>query len=560
MSTPLSNLDPTNADDLFDARLRASYDAFGEESAAPPPPPQAWAGVSARLRPVAPPLTRWARLRPLLTGVMGVIIGVLLMGWWGGMQPSGRGASATSAGIKAPFESIKVPSAGIKATSAGIKAPIASAVAPNVGIKVPFESIKVPIASIKVPFESIKVPIVNALGAIAHPSGLAGSAGISADENSASGTPTVLVTLIQTEQTLAALPVADSARTERIHALHTQRLELLALVRRNDSLLAAAGETLPVVADTATLPELPKLPVKRWSVALTFAPERNFFGLGAPASDTLATLRKTHEQGRAGYNAALMAEYRLPGHDDRLSLAAGVGVSTYGAELRLTDRQTHLTTKYDTARVTETQIREVTTRAWSLGAPDIHLIPVLNVNGQVIRYDTLLIPRTDTTWTTTTNKLTDKVTTRTITPTITTREEVSTRILRPNYRFLTLPLLVRYRLGRTTDWTSSPTAPRWWADVAVGAQMQWFLGGTQLTTTDGRTYQTQRVGMNQGPFRPFTVALTGSVSMNYALTQRLSASLSPTLRWQTESVYKASTGLSQRPTATGIQLGLRYSF
>ncbi len=137
---------------------------------------------------------------------------------------------------------------------------------------------------------------------------------------------------------------------------------------------------------------------------------------------------------------------------------------------------------------------------------------------------------------------------------------MSARVLRPTYRFLTVPLLVRYRLGRATDWTSSPTAARWWADVAVGAQLQFFLGGTQLTTLDGRTYRTERVGPRGGPFRPFNVALTGAVALNYALTPRLSGSVAPTLRWQAQSVYKPSTGLSQRPTATGVQLGLRWAF
>ena len=145
-------------------------------------------------------------------------------------------------------------------------------------------------------------------------------------------------------------------------------------------------------------------------------------------------------------------------------------------------------------------------------------------------------------------------------PFITTRQETSARILRPNYRFLTVPLLVRYRLGRTTDWTGNPHAPRWWADVAVGAQLQWFLGGTQATTRDGLTYHTERVGPRGGPFRPLNVALTGQVAVNYALTPRLSASLAPTLRYQVASVYKPSTNLTQRPTATGVQVGLRYAF
>ena len=155
--------------------------------------------------------------------------------------------------------------------------------------------------------------------------------------------------------------------------------------------------------------------------------------------------------------------------------------------------------------------------------PDSILAPILNANQQVVGYQYLPTTRLDTVWTHIENTQVDSLTKKTYTPVITTREEVSTRILRPNYRFLTVPLLVRYRLGRATDWTGNPNAPRWWADVAVGAQMQWFLGGTQASTLDGRTYHTERVGPRGGPFRPLNVALTGAVTFNYALTPRLSA-------------------------------------
>ena len=77
---------------------------------------------------------------------------------------------------------------------------------------------------------------------------------------------------------------------------------------------------------------------------------------------------------------------------------------------------------------------------------------------------------------------------------------------------------------------------------------------------DGRTYRTTRVGPRGGPFRPFNVALTGAVAFNYALTPRLSASLAPTVRYQTESVYRASTGLTQRPVSAGVLLGLKLAF
>jgi hypothetical protein len=549
MSTPNSNLDP-HADDLFDARLRASYDAFGEESVAPPPPPGAWAEVAARLQPVRPP-SRMARLRPLFAGLLGIFLGVLLMGWWGNSFSPVTDGEVAKEVSNVPGRVTDVPGHFTDAPGRVTDVPGRVTDVPGVITDVPGRVTDAPGVITDVPGHIPSIPATV---------GTAPAVAVGALASSES-TPTVLVPLVQTETTLNTLAVSDSSRSERVRVLHTQRLELLALVRRNDSLLLALGEAVPVATMDSTVVPLPVVtPVKRWSVALSFAPERNFFGLSAPASDELSTLRRIHEQGRAGYNASLMAEYRLPGHNDRLSVAAGLGVSTYGAELRLTDRQTNVLVKTDTVETIDVSIRNHTTEAWQLPAPDVHLTPILNINGQVIGYDTVFIPRTDTTWTYITTKLIDTTITRTITPTITKREELTTRILRPNYRFLTLPLMVRYRIGRATDWTSSPTAPRWWADIAVGTQLQWFMGGTQLTTTDGRTYRTERVGMNEGPFRPFTASLTGSLSMSYALTQHLSASLSPTLRWQTESIYKASTGLTQRPTATGIQLGIRYSF
>jgi hypothetical protein len=54
------------------------------------------------------------------------------------------------------------------------------------------------------------------------------------------------------------------------------------------------------------------------------------------------------------------------------------------------------------------------------------------------------------------------------------------------------------------------------------------------------------------------LALSGSLALNYALSNRLSVSVAPSMRWQALSVYKAETGLRQQPTATGLLLGIRW--
>ena len=254
----------------------------------------------------------------------------------------------------------------------------------------------------------------------------------------------------------------------------------------------------------------------------------------------------------------MAAEYRL---NHRWSVGAGLGLTSYGAELRLTDRQTTVAVAYDTQTSHTTQNTHVQYDTYSIRLIDKPVLePIYNLNYQIIGFDTLMVPTPDTVWTRVITNGTVETNTIKTTPTVTTRQEVSTRILRPDYRFLSLPLFVRYRFG--TDGGNFRTAnpSRWWADVALGAQLQLFLGGSQLTSPDGRHWRTERVGPTGGPFRPLTVALTGALSLNYALTPRLSASLAPTLRYQTESVYRASTGLTQRPAASGILLGVRYAF
>ena len=355
-----------------------------------------------------------------------------------------------------------------------------------------------------------------------------------------------------------------ATRAARREALLDERAALLALTQRTDSLLLSLGGVVAVAA--ASAPPSPadsgtiRLPHTRWSVLLAGAPEWSFLGLQAPGADSVAALRRTHEQGRGGWNAALLAEYRLA---PRWSIAAGAGLSTTGAELRFTDRRTVVGVRYDTTTTTSIRTDTLTVNAYLVDSVLVpHITPIFNLSGQVVGYDTVFAPGADTTWTRYTSMLQSSQTQQTVTPLLSRHEEVTRRILRPTYRFLTVPLLVRYRLGRAQDWSPlTPGVPRWSADVAVGAQMQFFLGGSHLVTADGgRTFRTERVGARETAFRPLNVALTGQVAINYALTPRLSASVAPTVRHQVASVFRAGTGLTQKPTATGLQLGVRYSF
>lgn len=354
--------------------------------------------------------------------------------------------------------------------------------------------------------------------------------------------------------TLAAGPLEAESRTRFIGTLRRERAELLRLQRRTDSLLLVLGDlpgTAPaIVAVAAPEADSTKKPAikHRWSVLLTATPEQNTLNLQGPEDNPLTALRRNHETGRAGFSAAALAEYQLT---PRLSVGGGVGYSTFGANLRITNKVTDIRVVYDSTTTRTTNVFTSINQTHSIRIVQVpQLSPIFNANGQVIRYDTVYVPRQDTVFSTIVQRDTVHTTRKVITPLISKKETLTTRQLQPTYRFFTVPVLLRYRLSLGPG--------RWWADVAAGAQLQFFLGGTQVVTDDGETFRTQTITAGSGPFRALNVALSGSLALNYALTNRLSLSVAPSLRWQALSVYKPETGLIQQPTATGLQLGVRF--
>jgi len=349
-----------------------------------------------------------------------------------------------------------------------------------------------------------------------------------------------------------ASPTAEN-RAELLTTLRAERAELFRLQRRTDSVLLALGDVPgapTVVAAPAAAPDtaLPRPRASRWSVLLTATPEQNTLTLQGPEGDSLTALRRNHETGRAGLSAALLAEYRLT---PRLSVGGGVGYSSVGADLRITNKVTDISVVYDSTTTHTVNVYTSTSQTHSVRIVQVpQLSPVFNGNGQVIRYDTVYVPRRDTVFTTIFQHDTVRSTRKVLTPLITKKESLQTKLLQPTYRFFTVPVQLRYRL------TMGPG--RWWADVAAGAQFQFFLGGTQVVTNDGENFRTETVTASNGPFRRLNLALTGSLALNYALTNRLSVSVAPSMRWQALSLYKPGTGLVQQPTATGLLFGLRF--
>ena len=408
-----------------------------------------------------------------------------------------------------------------------------------------------------------KVPTSPTVGPVIMPEmALAPTAAATVAGASSESIPTALRTLVTLERealtqlpsiaTLAPGTPPAGSRAALLSTLRAERAELLRLQLRTDSTLLALGD-LPaaprpaVVAtpvDTAHVRPL----AHRWSLLLAATPEQNTLELQGPEGDSLTALRRNHETGRAGFNAAALAEYRLT---PRLSVGGGVGYSTYGADLRLTTKNTLVSVKYDTTTTRTTSFYTSTNRTYSIRVVRVpQLSPVFNPNGQVIRYDTVYVPRQDTVYTTIVQRDNIHSIRRTVTPLISKQEVIISKLLQPTYRFFTVPVLLRYRL------TTGPG--RWWTDVAAGAQFQFFLGGTQVVTEDGENFRTESIRAGNGPFRPLNLALSGSLALNYALTNRLSVSVAPSMRWQSLSVYKTETGLRQQPTATGLMFGVRF--
>lgn len=371
-------------------------------------------------------------------------------------------------------------------------------------------------------------------------------------------TPPVLEELVAAETSVQTTwrDTAASANPQRIVALQLEKAALAKLQRRVDSLIRVLDPAAALAAAPDSVTRQPQVPTHRWSVVASFAPEHTFLGLQAPVADTMMVLRRNHEEGRASFNAALMGEYRL---NNRWSVGLGVGYSTYGAELRVTNRNTRFDVINDTTFSQTTSVSTSTNIITATREDTVYYYvpsPVYNGAGQVIGYTSVraytLNAHTDSVIVTTTDTV--HTVKQTITPLLIKRETTTYKVLRPDYRFVTIPLLVRYRL------TPEQKGARWWTDMAVGAQFQFFQGGTQLVTADGRTFYTQRVNTRDAPFRPLNIALTGQLSFNYAFTSHLSMSVAPAVRWQVQSVYKKETGLKQQPTATGLQLAARWTF
>lgn len=490
----------------------------------PAPADAVWNAIESRLgAPTAPPPARRAwggRVLPaLVAGLIGVLLGWLLPR--GGTEPGAKDLSTTTTtSVAAPgagqvsADAPAAPTGRQELAAARSGATLAPGrISPFTGVPATGRGARVrnqrALAS-----QYRSRPRASGAALPSHTSILALAGAPSSTGSTA--IPAILWPLASAEAAVQAAPAdsAAAARTQRQQALYAEKRALAHLQRRADSLLhllslgAEATALAPLPAELTTEDTTPPPPrevvvrreprlAHRWLLALTATPERSFLTTTAPATDGPATLRRHHETGRTGLSAAGQAEYRL---SERVSVGAGAGYAQLNTELRLTEQRTTVDVRYET---------------------------ITTVNGSQ--------------------------TTTVTTPILAQRSTETYRVVRPTYHFLTVPVLARYRLTPATRRT------RCWADVAVGAQAQLFLGGTQPVSLDGQTFQLQRVGAGEGMFRPATLAFTGALAVNYALTPRLAASAAPAVRWQTQSIYRSGAGVQQRPTSIGLQLGLHWT-
>ena len=574
-------------DNRLDQSLRDTFDDYELTPSAP-----VWKGIEQRLAQLPPPVLPRRRRRlvplPLLFGLVALLAG--LGGW---LLPHGGPAAVSTAPLASTTKIFRpggLPvgaSEGPTGTSAGS---VGGSEGPTEPAEAPVGGSARPVGASEAPTRRSKVAVGASVPAIAwvkqalsvangRPEAQPVTGGAEGPASAAkagtattpvvfaaavAATPAVLRPLLalETEYAAQAKPSltdpATASRAAVVATLRAERAELFHLQRRTDSLLLALGDMpaatpLAALPDTAQArPELPKddLLGRRWSLLLTAAPEQNAVTLQGRPDDKLSALRQGHETGRAGFSAALAAEYKAT---PRLSVGGGLGYAQFGTEFRLTNRRTEVDVTYDTTTHTALTIGSSVHHGYSIRLVDVpHLTPVFNGSGQLIDYDTVYTQRPDTTFTTTVLTDTLRTVTRTVTPLLNKREVTSTQTFKPQYRFLTLPLQLRYRI-------TPPGTSRWWTDVALGAQLQFFLGGTQAVTSDGENYRTEKITAGSGPFRPVNLALSGSLALNYGLTNRLSVSVAPSLRWQALSVYKSETGLRQQSTATGVMLGVRWA-
>ncbi|MBC7447011.1 MAG: hypothetical protein H7330_03035 [Hymenobacteraceae bacterium] len=339
--------------------------------------------------------------------------------------------------------------------------------------------------------------------------------------------------------------VADTGSTERIRALLLAEAAVLHTLRqRNDSLLRTLEEApayWPIAGDSGkSQPVATALPAPRaW--ALTIGSELTGGWGTLPGLDPAAT-----EKLRNSHGISLNVARQLT---DRWRLRAGAGQAVVRTQLTYQRDTTAQLVHFDTTYANSLQVHEsVDTTYLILIRQVMHIEPIPNNMGQIIDYDTSYIPTPDTIYQVVISHDTLRTQQTVVTRRVDTWRDRREQLLRPEYRFWTIPVSAQYALL---------TRGRLRLGVSAGAQALIFRGGARPVRR-GDTYALARVGPRDGPFRPVSVAWQGSADVEWRFGPCLSASVAPGLRgW----VVRPERGLRtvSKPVPS-LQVGLTWGF
>lgn len=516
MSTP----DQTPNEERFDDQLRRQLDFK------PAPIPGGWERLRANLPPRPAP-SPWVRARPFGAGV---VVGALL--WWGGghlsptpaqpaphraetaQQPAGPARDLTPP-VRLAVEPAPVTAEPVELAAATVRPTAATTRLTVAFTRRPAEPVP-PVAALNPPLEASAPPVRFAVA------GLAASVEIRDS-------------VIQQEARAYLAPLtqaADSGRNARLRVLVAEQTQALAvLLARLDSVKQALPEAPPALAispvDSAALAlgmapttssDWRTLPAPRspWAVVGLLETTPNWSVLPSP------TLGVDQERTEASLAQSLQVQRQV---GNRWRVRAGAGQVTL-----------HTQARYVSERIKETIKRDT---FWSFDT-------LLHVGTRVVM---VIGPTPDDTtyqfFTTYDTVVTQTIDARAVT--VTQRDKLQ-QLLRPEYRFWTLPFSAQYLLVNHN---------RWNLGLSVGGQVTFFRGGAVSVWT-GEEYRLQRVSARQGPYRPVSLSVSAGLEAQYRLTPRLSALVAPTLRWW--ALPPSQGRNASRSLLPAAQVGLTYGF
>ena len=474
------------------------------------------------------PRTGWRQWRVAAAGLLGVVLGILI-GWWAGVgtTPAGpyrrphapdmtvattSGRSAAPAARSAGPARTAARSASQPATAGGARPRVAPAVqagparvrtrrtTARFGTKPSGVRQAAAPAPLPSPTQPGSTPAVPAPGA------------------------TVTIPLVPQVSIWSTALAQDSAirqETARSAAaggmvpdsplpalVAAQRETLATLQAQLDSLKSALPMEPPLLAPAPgsardSVPALTK-PLNPWGISLLaeitgpwgtlpgYNPETTTEDLSAPVMQGVHVERRINDRWLVRLG---LADTRLHGQFRYTNDRAGQRITT----------DSSIVTRIDTFMSTRTSIivhRDSVLR----------LDPRINASGQVIGYDSLWLPRYDTTFQIVISHDTVKRTEKKVLTRVDTWRETHRQQLRPAYRFWTIPVAAQLDVLR---WR------RWNAGLGIGAQVVVFRGGEQ-PVMQGDTYELRRIGPRDGPFRPVSLSLSTALEIRYRLTDRLS--------------------------------------